>query len=399
MNITIFPQEKLHGVVIAPPSKSITHRAIICAALAQGVSTIDNILISDDTERTIDACKALGVKITQRKNQLTIVGSGGVLKAPKHKIDVGESGTTFRFVTAMTILTAGNVQIIGQKRLLDRPIEELHEALKKINEGFVKISGNTSSQFISALLLIAPCLKQGLEIEITGDMVSKKYVEVTMDVMKYFGASVIKTKNGYKVTGGSCYKSHSFTVEGDYSSASYFAAAAAITKGDLRIKGLNVKSKQVDRIFFDILEKMGCEIVYGTDDIRIINKSTLRGVEVDMSGCPDIAPTLAAVALFAKTPTKIIKIGHLRLKESDRIDSIKTELMRMGGKIEVGQDYIVIHSSSLRGATIDPHNDHRIVMMAAIAGLGAIGETTIKHAEVVKKSYPGFFKDLDSLHS
>lgn len=381
MDIKIFPSI-VSGSVIAPPSKSITHRAIIVAALAKGISVIKNVLLSDDTKYTINALQQLGIKIEKNKTLLTIHGTGGKLTAPKKPLYVGNSGSTLRMITAVASITKSETLIAGVKRLHERPIQDLIEALKQIETGKVTINGSKSSQYITALLLIAPFAKKTVKIIIDGELRSKPYITLTIDIMKTFG---VKVKNNnfkeFVVEKGQKYQPKNYTVEGDYSSASYFFAATAITKGKITVENLNLNSSQGDKYFLNILQQM----------------NDLSGVTIDMNDYPDIVQTLAVVAAFAKGETVIKNIGHLRDKETDRITATFNELQKMGIKVQMTKNTLIITGGQPKGAVIDTYNDHRMAMAFAIAALNTTGETVIQNAEVVNKSYPNFWNDLKKI--
>ncbi len=377
MDIKIYPS-KVSGTVVAPPSKSITHRSVIAAALAEGTSVIKNVLLSDDTKYTINALQQLGVKIEQNQTTLTTHGTGGKLTAPKKPLYVGNSGSTLRMITAVASIAKGETIITGVKRLQQRPMQDLLNALKQIKTGEITIDGSKSSQYISALLLIAPFAKESLII-IDGALRSKPYVLLTLDVMKSFGVS-FHLRGGNILTpleSNQKYKAREYTVEGDYSSASYFFAAAAVTGGKVTVSNLNKKSAQGDKNFLNLLQKIGSTI--------------------DMNDYPDIVQTLAIVAAFTKRETVIKNIGHLRDKETDRITATSNELQKMGIKVKTIKDTLIIQGGQPKGAVIDTYNDHRMAMAFAIAALNAKGETVIKNAEVVNKSYPNFWKDLKKI--
>lgn len=377
MNVRIRPS-KISGTVTAPPSKSVTHRAIIIASLAHGTSIIKNVLLSEDTQHTINALQQFGVLIKQIGTTLTIQGTGGKLTTPKKSIFVGNSGSTLRMLTAVATLAKGNIKFAGVKRLHERPMQDLIDALKQIKTGKVTIDGSKSSQYITSLLLIAPFAKNGLTIIVNDELRSKPYVELTIDVMKTFGVMV--KNNNFKeflVEKGQEYKSKNYTVEGDYSSASYFLAAANITKGKVKIKNLNKNSAQGDKNFINLFQKIGSTI--------------------NMNDNPDIVQTLAVVAAFSNLKTTITNIGHLKDKETDRILATAKELTKMGIKVVATNDSLTITGGKPHGALIETYNDHRMAMSFAIAGLDATGETIIKDAEVVNKSYPNFWKDLKKI--
>lgn len=420
MKAIIYPS-KISGEISAPPSKSYTHRAVILASLADGKSQIKNALISDDTKATISACRLLGAKIRLKGKSIEIEGNSGHFpqKSSVTQINCGLSGTTIRLITGIAALSPFKVILTGEKRLKTRPIGELVRTLKflgvDINAsqngqfppvtikggnykgGKIMISGNTSSQFVSSLLLIAPFAKKDTTL-IVKDLKSKPYVNITIDMMKTFGVKVEQNGNTYKVKTGQKYKSQNYTVEGDYSSASYFFAGAVVTDSNISVENLNSNSVQGDKYFLDILIKMGCQVSKNKKAITVIGNK-LCGIDVDLGNYPDIVPTLAVVAAKALGNTSITNIAHLRTKESNRIQALENELKKMKVQVESNMDILRIQGPALstQSVIINTYNDHRIAMSFAIAGLAADGETIINNAEVVNKSYPNFWKDLKKL--
>lgn len=405
MKAIIFPS-RLSGTTVAPPSKSYTHRAIILAALAFGKSRLENTLISDDTKATIEACKLLGAKITVKRNLVEVEGAGGRFpkKSKPITINCGLSGTTIRLIAAIAALSPNEIILTGEKRLTERPIGELVKILKlqgvdirtaknnqfppvKINGGNVTggeitVSGKISSQFISALLIIAPFALKDTQINIS-DLKSAPYVDITVDMMRTFGVSALKNGNRYKIQSGQKYKAQKYKVEGDYSSASYLFAAASVTNSHLKIDNLNPGSVQGDKYFLEILEKM--------------KKNNLPEIKFNLGNYPDIVPSVSVVAASQRGTTIIENIAHLRTKESDRVRALATELSKMNIHVLEKKDALVISGGGLKGAQINTYNDHRIAMSFAVAGLAASGKTVINNAEVVNKSYPDFWKDLQKL--
>lgn len=405
MKVKILPS-KISGTICAPASKSYTHRAIILASLAEGISVIKNPLISEDTLATIEACKKLGAKITSGKTHLTIKGVNGRFPKSHSTINIfcGFSGTTMRLMTAVASLTKNKIVIDGEKRLRERPMKDLLIALNKfgievesvnkdfslplmikggnLKGGVVNLSGNVSSQFISALLLISPFAKKDTTL-IVQNLKSKPYVDITVDLMNTFGVNVKVVGVKYFIKSGQHYKSKNYTVEGDYSSASYFFAAAAITRSKINLNNLNPEFVQGDKFFLEIL--------------KIINSNSAGRINIDLGNYPDLVPTVAILAATRKGETVIGNIKHLRMKESDRIKSLEIGLHKMHIKTSSTLDSLTITGGTLTGAVIDTFNDHRIAMSFAIAGLVADGETVINNAEVVNKSYPGFWEDLIKL--
>lgn len=415
MDVKIF-QGKVMGEISAPPSKSFTHRAIILAGLARGNSIVDKILISDDTLTTIAALKHLGVKIRLSGHKLSICGTSGKLHINKKNnlINCNESGTALRLITAVATLADNEVIIDGNKNLRQRPISELVKALKlsgigieihnnrellplrimpgKLFGGDMDISGKNSSQFASALLLIAPFAVRGLFLTVN-NLRSAPYIDITMDMMKRFGVLVEKRNNIFHIRSNQRYNCCNYQVEGDFSSASYFMAAAAVTCSKIAINNLNQKSIQGDKRFLDILKKMGSKVEKSSEKI-IVQGKNLCAINVDMANYPDIVPTVCVLAAFAKGKSVIRNIAHLKWKESDRIKVLGKELGKMGVKITSKNDSMTINGGYVYGAIVETHHDHRIAMSLAIAALGAKGETVIRDAKVINKSYPDFFDDF-----
>ena len=380
MNILITPS-CLSGNVSAPPSKSITHRALILASLANGTSNLKNILICEDTLCTINALKSLGVKIEISDNNAKVSGKNGSF-SPKSAIDVKNSGTTYRFLTALGALSGKKLKIKGSSRIKKRPINELLKSLKLLEtKSNIMVDSAKSSQFLSALLLISPLLKKELVFE-SKNLSSSPYIDITLFLMQKFGVKVTAKNGSYFVVPNQKYHSTNYEIEGDYSSAAFFFAGSAITKSKINILDLNPDSVQGDRYFLDIVKKM------------TIKNQNLAGIKIDMKNYPDLVPVLSVLAAFAKGKTLITGISHLRLKESDRISSVAKGLIIMGIKVKQTGGSLEITGGMPKGASIDTHNDHRIAMSFAIAALNAKGNSLIKNAEVVNKSYPEFWNDL-----
>lgn len=416
MRLKITPSS-VSGEVSAPPSKSYTHRAVILASLAAGESVIENPLLSDDTLYTINACRALGAEIALESDSLAVKGTGGKIKAEKQKIFAGNSGSTIRMIAPLAALGKTKVILDGDDRLRQRPMGELLSALVSLginarslnNNGCppieiqggdfktneVTLSGETSSQPVSALLMAAPCAKEGLIIKIDGGLRSKPYIDITLDAMRAFGVEAVnRDYKEFLVKGSQVYKACRYRIEGDYSSAAYFLAAGAIGGGPVTITNLKDDSAQGDRHLLNILERMGGAVDYDKESVKVYRTGGLKGVNIDLGDYPDLVPTLAVVAAFADGKTEITNIAHLRFKESDRINDTAAELGKMGIKTEVGGDTMVIYGGKPRGAEIDAHNDHRLAMSFSLAALFAEGDCIINGAGAVTKSYPAFFTDL-----
>jgi 3-phosphoshikimate 1-carboxyvinyltransferase len=413
----IQPRHSLDGCVSIPGSKSITHRALIAAGLAQGQSRIKNFLECEDTLFTLSALRELGVKITGKGKERVILGTGGSF-APSSGIKsiyLGNSGTSFRLLLSTVALAKGHYLLTGTSRMQKRPVGGLVQALNKLGveascmgqEGFppvfieangvpggkLEIEGNESSQYVSSLLLVGPHAESDEEIEVKGELISRPYVDLTLDVMAQFGVQVVRDGYGYfRIPAGQNYKASEFSIEGDVSSASYFWAAGAVTGGTVTTENIRpFTTKQGDIGFLRILEEMGCWVDRQEERV-IVRGSSLSGIDADMSSMPDLVPTLAAVALFAEGNTSIRNVPHLKHKESDRLQSIAQELGKLGGHIEELRDGLIVHGGkALSGAVVDPHEDHRIAMSLAVVGLRVPG-TRIREEGCVRKSFPQFWE-------
>lgn len=408
---------KVEGEVKAPPSKSQTHRAVICAALADGKSKIINPLLSDDTEATIKLCNMLGTEVKKGKHLL--VKGTKELKTPDNVLDCGGSGTTLRLFTAISALAPGISILTGDKSLRKRPVGELLNALKQlgvntlstrenglppivvpgggIGGGLVKMRGDISSQFLSALLFACPRALGRVSIELTSKLQSKPYVEMTLEMLEEFGIEIsVSNDLGNFAIQPQDFKPRERMIEGDFSSAAFMLSAGALT-GKLKVSNLNLNSKQGDRSIIQILKNMGAVVGEEKDSISV-EKSKLKATVINASQTPDLVPICAVLATQAKGITKITNAKRLRLKESDRLASTTTELKKMGANIrELDNALVITGPTNLRGASIDPHNDHRIAMACAVAGLVANGETVIENIECISKSYPAFVEDMKSI--
>ena len=417
--IEIQPLPHCDAVVTIPGSKSYTHRALVVSALADGESSLRNALRSEDTEHTIQGLEKFGVPVLGEGNLLRVLGKGGKLKAAGEKIYVGNSGTSMRFLTALAALRQGRTLLDGSERMRERPIAELLDGLVALGVkaysqegngyppvvvesqglmgGVARMKGSESSQFFSALLMVAPYARGDVRLEVEGALVSRPYVDITRDVMSAFGVEVrCEEYRSFSIRAGQRYLPQKYLIEGDASNASYFLAAAAITRGRVRVENFRPESIQGDAGFLKILEKMGCEVALGERFAEVWGKE-LRGIEMDMNPMPDLVPTLAVTATFARGRTVIQNIGHLRLKESDRIGALAYELTKMGVKVEEGKDWLSVEGGKARGAEIETHHDHRLAMSFAIAGLAVPG-VKIKGERCVDKSFPEFWKTLEKLY-
>ncbi len=419
MNITIRHQGTVDVEITAPPSKSYTHRALLTGSLGNGTTTILNPLYAEDTRLTIQALKALGSEISEGPDRIIIQGNDGVFPTKETTVlDLDNSGTSLRLLASVALLCRNPVILTGSERMQERPIGPLVSALRSIGGsvdyvkkdgyppvrvsgkllgGNVTVDGTISSQFISSILLVAPYAETGIELVIPSPPSSQSYLDITLDVMQAFGADF--TRDGYArfhVHNNRKYVGRTYAVEGDYSSASYFFALAAVCGGRVTVKNLNPDSVQGDRRFPDVLRSMGCTVTCSGNAVTVERTGDLCGITVDMSSSPDTVQTLCMVAAMATTPTTITGISHLKFKESDRITSTAERLRALGGNVEVGHDRITIRPFPLHGAPVDPANDHRTAMSFAVLGMG-IGGVTITHAECVNKSFPGFWDILERI--
>jgi 3-phosphoshikimate 1-carboxyvinyltransferase len=415
MEIRLKRAENIDIMVTAPPSKSYTHRALIAAGLAQGESIIERPLSSSDTMVTSTGLWRMGVGIEWEEDRVTIIGSGGKLECGRFpELDMGDSGTSFRLLTSVVLLCETPVLLTGSRRMKERPVGPLVDALNQLGGrirysektgyppllvdgsfygGVVAVDSHVSSQFASSILLAAPYAVSPVELMILPGMVSRSYLDVTADVMKRFGARLYR--DGYRQFGvePGLYRASAYTVEGDYSSASYFFAIAAVCGGRVVVGNLSSRSVQGDRYFIDALEMMGCTVSWPVDRVILESDQQLSGIDIDMSAAPDTVQTLCMVAAFAETPSYISGISHLRFKESDRIRAIQDNLRALGGDATLDDDVIVVRPAPLHGGVIDPAGDHRTAMSGAVLGLG-VGDVTIQGAECVSKSFPGFWEIL-----
>jgi len=419
MNVTIPYTGSVDLQFEAPPSKSFTHRALVAGALASGTTTVVNPLESEDTLLTLAALQKLGVDARQETGRIVLHGCDGELPAGGPvTLELANSGTSLRLMASLALLCRYPLTLTGSARMQERPIGPLAEALSSIGGsvkflkepgyppievsghlrgGRVSIDGSVSSQFISSILMAAPYAETEVEIHIPSPPASASYLDITLSVMEGFGVRV--AREGYEqftVSTRNRYTGRTYAVEGDYSSASYFFALAAICGGKVTVRNLVPHSVQGDRRFLPALQEMGCTVTYSENAVSVERTGELRGITIDMSSSPDTVQTLCMVAATATTPTAVSGIGHLKFKESDRISGTAERLRALGGRVDVGGDHITIRPSVLHGGVIDPANDHRMAMSFAVLGLG-IGGITITNAECVTKSFPGFWESLSGV--
>jgi|SRR3989344_303544 len=415
--ITLIPLSKVVTKTIEiPGSKSYTNRSLILASLTKGSVRIINPLFSDDTKALIHCLKTLGIKIEILEKEIRVIGDISEIRDREYNLNVNLSGTTIRFLLALCCIVSGIKILRGEGRLNERPIAELVGSLKdlgakieylekdgypplkitssKLNPGTTRLHGDISSQFFSSLFMIAPIIG-GMEIEVIGNHISTPYIDMTIDLMEYFG---VKMRNlGYKkylIKNGK-YQTQEYSVEGDFSSAGYFLAVAALTYSTITLKNLNPNSKQADIRFLEILESMGNEIIKADNEITITGKR-VKAMNVNMESFPDQVQTLAVLAAFANGKTIISGVRSLRVKETERVLALQTELAKMEIKTESTTDSLTIYGGDPKPAEIDTYNDHRMAMSFAIAG-SKISGMKINNPEVVSKTFPEFWEKLESI--
>jgi 3-phosphoshikimate 1-carboxyvinyltransferase len=408
------------GTVRPPGSKSYTNRALVLAALADGRSRIEGALFSDDTLHMANGLVALGVPVVadESEQRFDVSGCAGKLAAGRASVFVGNSGTTARFLTPLMALGKGVYELDGDAAMQKRPLQPLLDALvglgvkatslrgngcppirvesSGLEGGAVRMPGGISSQYFSALLMVAPCTARGINLDVEGDLVSKPYIEVTAQAMKAFGVTFRSEGfQRFEVPPGA-YRATVYGVEPDASAASYFFAAAAVTGGRVVVPGLGARSLQGDLGFVRLLERMGCRVRQTDTETEVTGPKKLAGIEADMSNLSDTAQTLAAIAPFAAGPTRVTGIGFIRKKETNRVAAVVTELRRLGIRAEEEDDGFVVHPGVPRPTDIETYDDHRMAMSFAIAGLVAPG-IRIRNPACVSKTFPRFFEVLETL--
>lgn len=414
INSKDFNINKPHTIV-APPSKSMAHRSFLAAALADGVSTISNLVYSQDMEATLGALPYLGAKVERDGNSVHITGNGGVFPtlAEGALVDCCESGSTLRFLIPLFTHTHSEVTFTGKGRLMQRPQEVyrnlfVEKGLKfsqnddkltvsgEFTGGDFTLDGSVSSQFITGLLFTLPLLKEDSRLTITEPFESRSYVELTRQVLEDFGVSATwadEKKTILDISGNQVFQPKNYVVEGDCSQAAFWAVLGAVA-GGVSISGIRPDTLQGDRAIFDILEKAGGKVTV-KEGTYTYEASALKGVSIDLADCPDLGPILMIMALFAEGDTVIYNAGRLRVKESDRIAAMESEIRKMGGKISVNGDEITVSGSKLAGSeALISHNDHRIAMAMAVATVGAGLTSVVDDAQAVEKSYPDFWEVL-----
>ncbi len=411
----------LRAVVRLPGSRSITNRALLCAALAPPSSVLRGITESDDVNVMAEGLSALGIRIGKKGTLWEVEGQSGTFSASGVTIDVGASGTTARFLTAASCLAEGNIILTGTSRMKERPILGLTKALESLGAelrvtgengcppveiigsglsgGRTDVETHLSSQFLSGILLSAPCAQKDVKLIFSSkSIVSKPFLELTYQVMTDFGAEFSITQDGVTVHAHG-YKPTDYTVEPDAQSAVYAFCAAAIVGGTIKVLGIPESSNQTDLRILEILKRMGCSVQRENSSILVQSATEkLKGIEVDMNEIPDAVLALAVVALFAEGPTTIKNIANLKIKESNRLQALKNEICRLGAKAEIGNDFIRIEPKPLNSAEIRTYEDHRMAMSFALAGLKVPG-IKILNPSCVNKTWPDYFNFLEKLET
>jgi len=419
-SLNLKPVSKTAGEITLPGSKSISNRTLLLAALASGVTEVHDLLISDDTQRMLEALQKLGIKLQQTgTNDWQVEGVGGTFPNKQAELFLGNAGTAFRPLTAALAVSNGQYTLTGVARMHERPIGDLVDGLRQIgaqieylhNEGLpplkispgniriaapIKVRGDVSSQFLTALLMALPLTGQESVIEVVGELISKPYIEITLNLMARFGVEVKREGwQRFTVPAQSQYRSPgSVFVEGDASSASYFLAAGAIGGGPVRVHGIGRKSIQGDVRFAEALEIMGATITFGDNWVEASTPSgKLKALDLDCNHIPDAAMTLAVAALFANGSTRLRNIASWRVKETDRLTAMAAELRKVGAKVDEGADYIRIEPPSrlIPNAVIDTYDDHRMAMCFSLVSLGGV-PVTINDPGCVAKTFPEYFQ-------
>ncbi len=412
------PVTKVQGTVALPGSKSISNRTLLLAALCSGATEIKNLLESDDTKVMFDALKILGVTWLRHgdSNNYRVEGIGGVFPVKQADLFMGNAGTAIRPLCAALALSGGDYKMTGVPRMHERPIGDLVDGLRQIgaqidylgNAGFpplhikpasirlqknIKVRGDVSSQFLTALLMALPLAKQDATIEVVGELISKPYVEITLNLMRRFGVTVGRhARESFSISADQHYRSpKEISVEGDASTASYFLAAGAIAGGPVRVTGVGKNSIQGDVRFADSLQQMGAQVEWGDDWIEVRSAGKLKAIDADFNHIPDAAMTIAVAALFADGTTTLRNIASWRVKETDRIAAMTTELRKLGATVEEGADFMrLTPPQKILPATIDTYDDHRMAMAFSLASLGGV-TIRINDPQCVNKTFPDYF--------
>lgn len=410
----ISKKSKLKGEILIPASKSHTIRAVAIAAMAEGRSVLRNPLDSADARAAIRAAAEFGARITEREGNWIINGVAGNISKVASFVDVANSGTTLRIFSALAALHDNDITFDGDKSIRKRPMTPLLSALRNLGvriksfedrcpltikgpiKGGTTIVDGISSQFLTALLISTPLVTADTEI-IVENLHEKPYVEITLDWLRSQNIQFEqKGLDWFKIKGNQEYHGFDKQIPADFSSATFAACAAAITKSEVLIKGLDFQDHQGDKEVFNYLQKMGAGLAHNNEGVQIYG-GDLHGIEIDMNATPDALPAMAVVGCFAEGTTKLLNVGQARLKECDRISAVTNELTKMGAKIEELGDGLIIHKSELKGTKLHGYDDHRMVMSLSIAGMASSGETIVDTAEAVSVTYPSFLNDMRAI--
>jgi len=417
LKIRIAGPQHVEGSLEAPTSKAYTHRALVVSLLTPGTSTIEKPLFCDDTKRTLEGVQALGAIVSGESERLKVEGRTTV-PAQEARVDCGESGATLRFLAAVAATFPSSTTLTAKGSLSGRPLLPLAEALQSLGArisvqqkraslevkvqgplrgGSASIPGDISSQFITGLLLAAPLAMKDVNIAVTGRLESRPYVEMTLEVMRIHGIRAETSPNGFRIPAPQPYQAASHRVPADFSSAAFLLAAGVTAGGELTLSGIQASSLEPDSLMLELLPKIGASLKRNADQVHVC-KSDLEGFEFDASDHPDLVLALEVLACQAKGRSEIRGLGRLAYKESDRLRTVPEELGKMGAKISIKDDTVVITGPQhLSGGELSSHHDHRVAMACATASLAAVGTTLIGEAEVVSKSYPEFYNDLGKL--
>lgn len=418
MRVRITGPQQLQGRVRAPGSKAYTHRAFIASLLTRGETNIHGALVCDDTCNTLDAIEELGAKAREARSEIIIRGAGSPM-SPGNPIDCGESGATLRFLTAVSCASSDRITLTARSGLADRPIKPLLDALEKLGAsiqtqqssnhlrlslqgplkgGRTSINGDISSQFITGLLMAAPLARRDVELMIGGRLESRPYIDLTLAMLKQHGIRVQEENGTFYIPAPQTYQPTVHPVPSDFSSTAFLIAAGGTAGGTISLTGFEGDCRlEPDSAILALLPKMGVKIEKTRDELTV-SKSQIQGFEFDASNHPDLVPVLEVLAAQAQGQTKITGVRRLRYKESDRLTTMPEELTKMGAKIRVGDDLVVIDGvEKLAGGQLSSHRDHRVAMACATAAIAAKGESVIDDAGVVSKSYPAFFTDIEKL--
>jgi len=427
-HLDLQPIARMTGSVRLPGSKSISNRILLLAALARGDTRVEGLLEADDVERMVEALRALGIQLerVEEEGAMVVRGAAGAFPVKQASLYLGNAGTAFRPLTAALAFCGGDYQLSGAPRMHERPVGDLVDALRAMGadiryqarEGYpplvigagamragsatpssVAVRGEVSSQFVSALLMALPLAAASVAVEVTGELISKPYVDITIDLMRRFGVDVERQGWGrFVIPEHARYSSPGMiVVEGDASSASYFLAAGAVAGGPVRVIGVGTSSIQGDVRFADVLAEMGASVDWGDDWIEVRRRGPLKGIDADFNMIPDAAMTAAVVALFAEGPTTLRNIASWRVKETDRIAAMATELSKLGAVVDQGPDWLrIAPPAKLRAATIDTYDDHRMAMCFSLAALGGVA-VRINDPQCVTKTFPDYFAAFGKL--